>query len=311
MATFCGAVEVQSSVQTSLLSCFYSRYSTVSVLLVRAVARLREPCTRIATRTSTKRLATDDEGGRHPEQSAIGQQDQFAERKSCSFDKGTRGVQSSALSRLRRESSHFLRPREYVRAGKGRSRCDAVEAQGAVAVVHWQWYKCGDTGRHLHTLSPLPSPIHPTTGLGPVLSALSWNPSESQRMMLNCTIKTHSRVLVQSATLGFVHALLTWFRPVPRVTYSQVRGPWCLRRSPTRICSARSARTSCGTCVARPTAVTCSARGASSSTLTPMGEPARSAEKRESRVPAQLPVIVHHLDRRVNSVHFLYTLLNS
>ena len=148
---------------------------------------------------------------------------------------------------------------------------------------------CGDTGCHLHALSPLPSPIHPTTGLSRVVSALSWNPSESQRIMLNCTIKTYSQV--QSATLGFVYALLTSFRPLPRVTYSQVRGPLCLRRSPTRICSARSARTSCGRRAAPATAGTCSATRASSSTLTPMGEPARSAEKRESLVPAQLPVI--------------------
>ena len=42
-----------------------------------------------------------------------------------------------------------------------------------------------------------------------------------------------------------------------------------------------------------------------------MGEPARSAEKRELRLPAQFPMIVHHLDRRVNSAHFLYALLNS
>ena len=158
------------------------------------------------------------------------------------------------MSTFRRESSHFLRPREYGRAGKGRSRCDAVGTQVAVAVVLVVW---GQWVPSPYPLSPLPSPIHPTTGLGRGFSALSWNSSESHRMMLNCTIKTYSQV--QSATLGFVYALLTSFRPLPRVTYSQVRGPLCLRRSPTRICSARSARTSCGRRAAPATAGTCSA----------------------------------------------------
>ena len=166
-------------------------------------------------------------------------------------------MQSSALSTLRRESSHFLRPLENGRAGKGRSRYDAVGTQVAEAVVLVVW---GQWVPSPYPLSTLPSPLHPTTGLGRVFSALSWNPSDSQRMMLNCTIKTYSQV--QSATSGFVHALLTLFRPLPRVTYSQVRGPLCLRRSPTRICSARSARTSCGRRAAPATAGTCSARGA-------------------------------------------------
>ena len=218
---------------------------------MRVVARLREPRTRTATRTSTKRLATDDES-RHPEQSTIGHQDQLAERKSCSFDKGIRGVQSSALSSLRREASHLLRPREYGRAGKGRSRCDAVGTQGGrgtrsvgtVGAISIPSLHC-----HLQYIQRRDSSCF--------LSPLESNPSESQRMMLNGTFKTYSQV--QSATLGFVHALLTLFRPLPRVTYSQVRGPLCLRRSPTRICSARSARTSCGRRAAPATAGTCSA----------------------------------------------------
>ena len=109
------------------------------------------PYTRTATRASTKRLATTtdlgdprtDDEARHPEQSTIGHhQDQFAERKSCSFGKGIRGVQSSASIKLRRESSHLLLPREYGRSGKGRSRCDAVGTQGGRgtrSVVWGQW----------------------------------------------------------------------------------------------------------------------------------------------------------------------------
>ena len=164
IAVFCGLEVVSAELTCSLLFLqsklrYRTSTSTGTCSLREAKNPVPEPI-RVLVRCNSQRQTTTARH-RHHQQSTIGHQDQFAERKSCSFDKGIKGLQSSALSTLRRESSHLLRPLEYGRAGKGRSRC-AVEARHVAVAVWRQWVP-----------SPLPSlHYHPLPPSGPIILGL-------------------------------------------------------------------------------------------------------------------------------------------